>query len=428
VPNLRERSNRFLSNLMQEKALGIEVQPEAYMAPSRKLLFVSYAIGSFIYRWVVTVSILFFLAKWLKPYKLESLSMMLALGALASMIFWPAYRMVKSIRQRGRLPDMKRKRVMVSGTILALLLVGFFALPLPVSRVREIGLVQVTEGNREYVHVRESGILTEVYVHDGQEVNQGQDLAHFVNPQFEFEREQYAKELQAANQQEGAIRKRLSEAGGDPAVRSRIDRELTDVIAARNKAQAMLNNQTRQIESIEVLKAPRSGTVMGAPKKEDLNRLWDKSDGQPLCSLGDTRKLRVLIPVNATDYRELRQNLEHRKAEDKEHAFLKVTILAKNRSDHLFHGRIVRLPDTDEKNVPVALTHKAGGTLATKPGGDPNVNMPLVQTYLVAVEFDDPDSTLVPGTLATAKISLGNRSAAWWTWRSIASALDIGLW
>ena len=78
VPNLRERSNRFLSNLFQDKALGIEVQPEAYMAPSRKWLFVIYAIASFVYRWVVTVSILFFLAKWLKPYKLETLSMLLA--------------------------------------------------------------------------------------------------------------------------------------------------------------------------------------------------------------------------------------------------------------------------------------------------------------------------------------------------------------
>ena len=38
VPNLRERSNRFLSNLFQEHALGIEAQPEAYMAPNRKVL------------------------------------------------------------------------------------------------------------------------------------------------------------------------------------------------------------------------------------------------------------------------------------------------------------------------------------------------------------------------------------------------------
>ena len=165
---------------------------------------------------------------------------------------------------------------------------------------------------------------------------------------------------------------------------------------------------------------------MGSPKKEDINRTWDKSEGQPFCSIGDPKRLRLLIPVNATDYREIRQNLEGVKKSTPDAPYLQVTILAKNRSDQLFHGRILRLPDTDEKNVPLQLTHKAGGTLATKPGGDPNVNQPLVQTYLIAIEIDDPDSTLISGTLATAKIPNGG-SAAWWAWPALSS-LDIGLW
>ena len=40
------------------------------------------------------------------------------------------------------------------------------------------------------------------------------------------------------------------------------------------------------------------------------------------------------------------------------------------------------------------MTHRGGGSIATKPGGDPNVNQPLVQTYLIAIEMDDPDDTL----------------------------------
>ena len=116
VPNLRERANRYLSNLVQEKCLGIEVQPEAYMAPWRRVLFVIYAVVSYIYRWVLTFSILYFLSNWLKPYKLENVSMLLAFAALGTMVFWPMYRMGKGIRQRGRLPDMKRARVLVTMT------------------------------------------------------------------------------------------------------------------------------------------------------------------------------------------------------------------------------------------------------------------------------------------------------------------------
>jgi len=426
VPNLRERSNRFLSNLIQEKCLGIEVQPEAYMAPNRKILFVVYAIGSFLYRWFVTVSILFFLAKWLKPYKLESLSMMLAIGALVSLLFWPCYRLVKSVRQRGRLPDMKRKRVVTSGVILSAILIAFFFLPLPVSRVRETGMIQVSEASREYVHVNDTGMLMEVLVHDGQEVKSGTDLARFQNAQFEFDRQKYEKERNAAADLVQAIRQRMAEPGVDALGRSKLESELRDADSSFRQNSGMLKSQEDLIKRIEVLKAPRDGVVLGSPKKDDIYRTWEKTDPQPFCTIGDTRKLRVLIPVGATDYREMRQNLDRITAERPNDAYLEVSILAKHHKE--YKGRITRLPDTDERNIPLALTHRGGGTVATKPGGDPNVNQPLVQIYLVSVEMDDPDDTLTSGTLAVVKVHLKWRSGAWWAWRSIASALDIGLW
>jgi putative peptide zinc metalloprotease protein len=428
VPNLRERSNRFLSNLVQEKALGIEVQPEAYMAPNRKYLFVAYAIGSFLYRWFVTVSILFFLAKWLKPYKLETLSMLLAIGALASLVFWPMYRLVKSVRQRGRLPDMKRKRVVVSAVIVGAILGAFFFLPLPVSRVRDVGLVQVSEGHREPVHVAETGILTDVLVHDGQRVERGTDLFRFRSPKLEFERQQYEKQRDAAEQLVAAIQKRLHEAGGEPAARARLQAELLDARSESAKNANLLRVRQQQIADSEVLRAPRNGMVMGAPKPDDLLRTWDTAEGREVCTIGDPDRLRILVPVGAVDYRELRLNLERARRENPADPHLEVSILPARRSDREFKGRVTQLPDTDEKNLPIQLTSRGGGTVAPKPGGDPNVHQPIVQTYLIPVEVEDPDETLAPGTLATVKIHLKWKSAAWWAWRSIASALDVGLW
>src|SRR3954463_10421033 len=142
VPNLREKANRFLNNLFLSKGLGIEVPPEPYMAPGRKWLFVIYAIASWVYRWVVTFSILWFLADFLDP-KLKILSQMLAVMSLMSIFVWPTYRVVKNISQRGRLPDMKAARVYVTLGVFASLLLAFFFVPLPVSRVHETGLVGV---------------------------------------------------------------------------------------------------------------------------------------------------------------------------------------------------------------------------------------------------------------------------------------------
>jgi hypothetical protein len=167
---------------------------------------------------------------------------------------------------------------------------------------------------------------------------------------------------------------------------------------------------------------------MGAPKPDDLLRTWDKNEGREVCIIGDTDKLRVLVAVGAVDYRELRLNLQRARAENPADPHLEVSILPSRRSDHEFKGRITRLPDADEKNLPIQLTSRGGGSWAVKPGGDPNVHQPMVQAYLIPVEVVDPDETLTPGTLATVKIHLKWKSAAWWAWRSIASALDVGLW
>ncbi|MFZ9824965.1 MAG: site-2 protease family protein, partial [Gemmataceae bacterium] len=48
IPNLRERSNRFLKNVVLEFCFGIEVPPEPYMALMRKTLFIAYAVFSYI--------------------------------------------------------------------------------------------------------------------------------------------------------------------------------------------------------------------------------------------------------------------------------------------------------------------------------------------------------------------------------------------
>ncbi|HVS39603.1 MAG TPA: site-2 protease family protein, partial [Gemmataceae bacterium] len=106
IPNLRERSTRFLTNLALEHCLGVEVQPEPYMALNRRILFVVYAITSYIYKWVITFGIIWFFTNFLKPYKLEVVGRMLAVAALVSMLCWPVYRLCKNIYKRGRLPDM----------------------------------------------------------------------------------------------------------------------------------------------------------------------------------------------------------------------------------------------------------------------------------------------------------------------------------
>src|SRR5205085_9724501 len=124
---------------------------------------------------------------FLKPYRLQIVSQMLALGALASMIGWPVYRLGKNLNKRGRLPDMKAPRVTLSAIAVALVILFFFLVPLPVARVLQTALLQVHPDSQIQVFAPRDlpgtggAILKQLYVRDGDTVSEGQILAEFTS-------------------------------------------------------------------------------------------------------------------------------------------------------------------------------------------------------------------------------------------------------
>src|SRR5262249_48349522 len=149
----------------------------------------TYAIVSYIYRWVITFSIIYTLSNFLKPLNMHTLSMMLALAALASMLGWPLYRMLKGIHQRGRLPDMKKNRVTATAVVVFLLVLAFFLLPLPISRVREKGMLDYEQAVSQKLSLPypKGATLQAVLVEDGQKVTRGKPLMVFRSVDLENE-------------------------------------------------------------------------------------------------------------------------------------------------------------------------------------------------------------------------------------------------
>src|SRR5262249_2471074 len=131
IPNLRIKSTQFFAYLFQEKVLGLEVPVQSYMPKSRRTLFVAYAIASYLYRWVVTFSICFFLSQVLKPYKLEVISYMLALGSLVPLLGLPVYQMIKFVRQPGRMRKVKKARAAAFAAGFVAIAAGILLIPTP---------------------------------------------------------------------------------------------------------------------------------------------------------------------------------------------------------------------------------------------------------------------------------------------------------
>src|SRR5438132_4309449 len=308
IPNLRDRSNRFLQRLCMDYCLGIEVQPEQYMALWRRVMFVLYAIISYVYRWVITFSILYFMSQFLKPYKLGVVSGMLAFAAAGSMIGWPLYRLGKNLHKRGRLPDMKPVRVTITTAVIAAILFFVLFVPVPVSRVRGLALVQVQPEHTDNVVVLLPGILEEIKVRDGQHVQKGDLLGRLHNLQNEMH---YLEAEADSKRYEGEYRdlKRLlgQQTDASEESRAKLDQQATEAYGKRNAALNIVNTYKMQNTFLE-LKAPRDGVVMNPPRKDEVGKYYEQ--GAVLCTVGEPEYLRVLMPVTPADYRLLQGDLD----------------------------------------------------------------------------------------------------------------------
>jgi putative peptide zinc metalloprotease protein len=423
IPNLRDRCNKYLKNLALEHGLGVEVQREQYMALDRRILFVIYAVGSWIYRWVVTFSILYFLSMFLKPYKLGAVSGLLACAAVGSMIGWPAWRLFDNLRKRGRLPDMKPERVRVSAAIVGVALLLFFFLPLPVSRVRESAVVQVQPLALQKIFVPTSGgILEKLEVRNGQTVREGDVLAIFRNDELANQLQDALAQVDILGVKIETLREEIKKTT-DMNERGKQESELTKTRGERAFYAERVPFLEQMLNDLK-LKATSSGVVLGLPTVDDVGKFFELNAETPFCSVGDPGKLRVLVPVSAADYRLLQEDGEALKRKDKD---LSVTIRVQGRSWRTWEGKIADMPESEAKEVPPALTTKYGGPLAFKQGANPNQFVPVSQQYLVGINMVDPDPAVCPGAMAQVKIHCRWRSGAWWAWRAISSTFDLGL-
>ncbi|MBI1833166.1 MAG: biotin/lipoyl-binding protein [Planctomycetes bacterium] len=425
IPNLQNKANNYLQKLAMEHCLGIEVQLEPYMEPWRRVLFVVFAVVSYVYRWVVTFIILKFMATFLKPYKLEVISEMLALGALASMVGWPIYNLIESTRKRGRLPDMNPIRVTISACAVAAVLFVVCFIPVPVTRIREYGFVQVQPTEIAQIPVEVPGFLKAVYVTEGQAVKKGQLLAELTPlPEMENQRDVALSQMAIKD----ATMKNCDDLYNkekDETQKSRLKEQFMKADGEYRQALDDYNHIVLRMKKLK-LYAPRDGVAINVPLIDEVGKRWDKEQQAVFCSVGDRAKLRVLVPLSPSDYALLKENLEKATPQNP----LQSTIRVQGHGMKLWKGRITKahLPKSDARDVPPQLTNKMGGPLAIKPGADGNRLVPQSQVFLVGIDFEQPDDSIAINSNAQVKIHCEYRSCAWWIYRTVSSTFDLGLW
>jgi putative peptide zinc metalloprotease protein len=389
IPNLRIKSTQFFGYLIQEKVLGLEIPVQSYLPKARRYLFVTYAIASYIYRWFVTFAILWFLSQVLKPYKLESISYLLAAGALVPLAGMPVYQIIKFLRTPGRLRKVKKVRAAAFAGAAIALVVGILAIPTPL-RISGSLVLKLSHPLELYSEVE--GRLVELNVKNGDWVKKDTVIAKLSNPEKQ-------KELVQRQADQETNFKKAAWYGSNPEPENRAQKRQHEEFA--DKLEPMIKTIIDQIGKLTLI-SDRDGQVVGSPHKETVGQ-WLKP-GKPFCEVGDPHHLEAHLIIDQADIHLIQPGNV---------AWIKVY----GKGEVTYKSRVSEIADRSREEIPTELSNMAQGEVASKPDPKTGAAKPLTAVYEVIIPIDNPELKLQPGLRGFGKISGGNYTLAWWLLR-----------
>jgi putative peptide zinc metalloprotease protein len=383
IPNLRIKSTQFFTYLIQEKVLGLEVPVQSYLPKSRRWLFVIYAVASYIYRWFVTFAILWFMSQVLKPYKLESVSYLLALVSLVPLVGTPVYQMFKFVRSPGRLRKVKKLRAAAFAAAFIAIVTTILLIPTP---LKVQGTLVLRLADPEEVYAEVEGRLVEMPVKNGTWVKEGTVLASLSNP------EKQKEFLQRQQDHDVAWFKAVY---FDRSPEQSNHAQAVQFAKYAEKLEPSIKNISDQISKLTLVAHRDGQVVMASGEEREKIGQWVKP-GKPFCEIGDPHKLEAHLILDQTDIHLIAPGNA---------AWLKVY----GRAETTFKCKVSEVAQRTSDEVPTELSNMASGEVASKPDPKTGSAHPLTPVY--------ENLELEPGLRGFAKIDGGSYTLAWWLHR-----------
>lgn len=424
IPNLRQKATQILSRKAAELFLGLEPQEDPFLPQRNHALFITYSVAAVIYRWVVVISILLFLNRLFKPYRLEIIGQAIALASLYGLLVQPLYQLFKFLRVPGRWSQVKKPRLYMTLAGLGVILAFIFFVPLPY-HVMCTCEVQPRDGVPVYVEV--PGRLEKVLVRPGERVKAGQELARLSDTDLEY---QIARLQAMVNQYEVRLKSLERRRFDDPAAAA----EIPTLREAYQTANGQLAEKLRDRERL-LLRAAADGIVYPPPWKarretpETTLAEWSATPLEPrnvgaylrtgdlFCLIGDPQRMEAVLVVDQADVDFVRSGLS-------------VRIKLDELPSRTFHGEIAEVAKRQAEAASIRLSGKAGGELATKTDPETGLEKPISISYQARVPLEDDSGLLFPGLRGRAKIRTD--PANWLTvaerfWRIVTRTFNFRL-
>jgi len=385
VPNLRQKASSILSRKFGKWCLGLEEPEDPFLPKRNQALFALYTVASAVYRWVVVLSIVWFLNVVLEPYGLKRLGQLIALSAIWGLVGMPLRKLYKFMKVPGRLAKVKRLRMYSTAAIVLVVLVSVARIPLPSSV--ECPLVIQPLG-AETVYVTAPGVLKEVLVAPGDQVQQGQVLARLSNIDTDLQITRLrGKIAQYESQLENLSQLSFTIEGADDQ-----EAQVAELLAAAKQQLIKFEEDAARL----VITAPIAGVVI--PPAHHAQRGGDDRElkgweGTPLdeknigallqpptsfCQIGPAHRFEAQLAILESDNEFVQ-------------AGQKVEVLLDQSASYVYTGRLEKKSDQTMKATPTRLSSLAGGEIATQMD-DAGVPRPLAPHIDATVPFVPPEN------------------------------------
>ncbi len=399
IPNLRVKANQFFSYAFQEKVLGLEVPVQSYMPRTRRWLFLAYAITSFLYRWFVTLSILFFLNRLMKPYKVYSIGIFFAMWGMIPLVIMPVYQIVKFVRTPGRLRKVKKVRATAFAVSTVALITAILMIPTP---LRIKGTLVIAPEAPSRIYANTAGRLVTLAVRDGDMVKKGDLIAQLSNLDKQRERASMQEELEL-NRVKAAYFSRSKDLEG-----RRLARQHSTLADELEPVVARINDQISHL----YLVADRDGQVIGVPKRETTGS-WVRPD-KAFCEIANPKKLQAQVIIDQGDVDLLQTGSK---------AWVKIYGL----SERTYRTEIAEIASRNRDEIPAELSNVGGGEIAAEQDKKTGKIKSVSAVFELLLPLDNEDLSLHVGQRGFAKIDGGTSTLAWFIWRSLSKTFHFAL-
>jgi putative peptide zinc metalloprotease protein len=426
IPNLRQKSSTILGRKFGKWCLGLEEPDDPFLPKRKQWLFALYTIAAAMYRWVVVLSILYFLNKVFEPYGLKVLGQLIALGAIYGLVAQPFVQLYKYFKVPGRLAKVKRARLYATLSVIALVVGLILFLPLPAHVYAPLE-IQARDAENVYVKV-DAGVLEEVYVKPGQVVAAGDPLAQLRNIDLDI------SILKLQGQRDG-IAAQLANQGRIMARDERASLESEGLEQALVSINELIAKQEKDRDMLRLL-APIAGTVLPAPRVPEQDRDeaelpdWSGAPMDPenlgatlakgthFCQIGDPHRLEARLLIDQGDVEFVRVGQE-------------VEIMMAQSANVVYVSKLERVSSKDTKVSPRHLSSQNSGELPTQISAT-GVPEPLNTVYDALVPLDkplesDPHRLLRVGLVGRAKIHTDPRTIGARVWRYLERTFNFEL-